>query len=142
MRKQAFEYYTTQPGFTITMQPKIFKYVVSEWHKLTPLRKICEELLSSEIGIESVIRFKKYLSLIITTDLNAEKLTREILYGFIDYIEYLYNMIDGPDMAKEDAFYNKFPELKRIYIQAVQSELNKGKQQWHKRNTNNLQLHY
>lgn len=123
MRRQALEYFKTQPSYRLNIAPKVYGRVLEMWLEDKSLNEICKEILESEIGINSVVRFKEYLGLIITTDLNSESLTKDIIMGFIDYVASIYWVLEGDEKFESD-FYKRYPEFMAVAKKVLLAEIN------------------
>lgn len=100
MRKFALEYFQTQPGYCLAVAPVVRGKVRKMWLNGATLRDIAAALLSDAVAIDSVIRFKKYVLMVVDCPtIDDDETTRKILAGFLDYIEILYNELEniGPE---------------------------------------------
>lgn len=122
MKKIAFEYFTTQPGYQLATAPKVRAYVKKMWLNGHELGDVCRAIISDRLGIDSVIAFKKFLLCWVTVDVDTDENTREILRAFIDYVETIYNEFEAEFEARSLETLRKFNPGAAAFLEQWQKE--------------------
>lgn len=104
MKNLALDYFRKQPSYCLMVAPKVRDMVTKLWLDGGNLCSIAEAVLKSDLGKQSIIRYKRYVTNITTVTeeyINSDEVTRSILMGFVSYIEEIYNELEYKhDIAK------------------------------------------
>lgn len=77
--------------------PKVRDMVTKLWLEGNELRTVAETILKSDLGKQSIIRYKQYVVNVTTVTedfINSDENTRSIIMGFLSYIEEIYNELE------------------------------------------------
>lgn len=97
MKNLALDYFKTQPSYCLMVAPKVRDMITKLWLDGNRLHTIAETVLKSDIGRQSIIRYKQYVSnvTIVTAEyIDSDEVTRSIIMGFLKYIEEIYNELE------------------------------------------------
>lgn len=97
MKNLALDYFRKQPSYCLMVAPKVRDMVTKLWLAGEGLRTVAETILKSDLGKQSIIRYKQYVVnvTVVTEDfLNNDENTRSIIMGFLSYIEEIYNELE------------------------------------------------
>lgn len=96
MKEQAFKYFKSHPWYSLNIQPSVRQKILNLWIQGYELPYIAREMLTSNLGIQSIISFKKYLvnTAMGNVDPDSEAITKEILGGFIDFVSEIYGLYE------------------------------------------------
>ena len=109
MKKIAYEYFSTHPWYQLNVARSkggIREIVLKLWLKGNELYEIWSKFADSQIMVKSILACKKWIVNVAVSevDIDNPKLTKEILSGFFDYIEEVYNECEsviGTDVYAE-----------------------------------------
>lgn len=97
MKNLALDYFRKQPSYCLMVAPKVRDMVTRLWLEGNGLRTVAETILKSDLGKQSIIRYKQYVANVtaVTEDfINSDENTRSIIMGFLSYIEEIYNELE------------------------------------------------
>lgn len=97
MKNLALDYFRKQPSYCLMVAPKVRDMVTKLWLEGNELRTVAETILKSNLGKQSVIRYKQYVVNVTTVTedfINSDENTRSIIMGFLSYIEEIYNELE------------------------------------------------
>lgn len=97
MKNLALDYFKTQPSYCLMVAPKVRDMITKLWLDGNSLRTIAETVLKSDLGKQSIIRYKQYVANVTAVTeyfINSDENTRSIIMGFLSYIEETYNELE------------------------------------------------
>lgn len=106
MKNLALDYFKHQPSYCFMVAPKVRNMITKLWLDGEGLRQIAEAVLKSDLGKQSVIRYKQYVTNVTTVTeeyINSDEVTRSIIMGFLNYIEEIYKALENAAFGKSFA---------------------------------------
>lgn len=97
MKNLALNYYRHQPSYCVMVAPKVRDMVTKLWLEGLELRSVAEHVLKSDLGKQSIIRYKQYVINVTTVTvkhIDSDDVTRAIIMGFLSYIEEIYSELE------------------------------------------------
>lgn len=97
MKNLALDYFRKQPSYCLMVAPKVHDMVTKLWLEGNSLRSVAETILISDLGKQSIIRYKQYVVNVTTVTedfINSDENTHSIIMGFLSYIEEIYNELE------------------------------------------------
>ena len=90
LRKISFDYFNEQ----IIISEKVNNEVQKLWLDGNEFSQIVKKIINTELMIKSVKQCKVFIINCINIDINSKKNTMQIIYGFIDYLQSIYDRLE------------------------------------------------
>lgn len=90
LRKISFDYFNEQ----IIISEKVNNEVQKLWLDGNEFSQIVKKIINTELMIKSVKQCKVFIIKCINIDINSKENTIQIIYGFIDYLQSIYDRLE------------------------------------------------